>query len=76
MLKTLHLSKEGSRYTALESAAFMTAANLPCALLHGVYLHQDAINPRKKKKIILQDPLQLHAHSPGWGGSLLRGAVR
>lgn len=50
MLKTLHLSKEGSRYTALESAAFMTAANLPCALLHGVYLHQDAINPRKKKK--------------------------
>lgn len=75
MLKILHLSKEGSRCTALESAAFMTTAHLPSASLHGVYLHQDAINPRKKKKFLLQDQLQLHAHSPGWGGSLLRGAV-
>lgn len=49
MLKILHLSKEGSRYTALESAAFMTTAHLPSASLPGVYLHQDAINPRKKK---------------------------
>lgn len=41
-----------------------------------VSLYQDAINLGKKNNLTLQDPLQLHTGTPGWGGHLLRRAVR
>lgn len=41
-----------------------------------VYLHQDASNPRKKNCYKTHSNCMQHAHSPGWGRSLLRGVVR
>lgn len=59
-------------WRALHSFCRFTTCFTPCR----VHLHQGASNPRKKKCFKIHSNCMQHAHSPGRGISLLRGAVR